>query len=35
MIKLTTHLEAIIKKNGGTSKDWKDIMTMINSRPDE
>jgi hypothetical protein len=35
MNKITSYLEAIIKNNGGTSKEWKDIVSMINSKPDE
>ncbi len=35
MEKVITHLEAILTNNGGKPKDWKDIVRMINSKPDE
>ncbi len=35
MSKLSNFLESIIKSNGGTPNDWKDLSSIINSRPDE
>jgi hypothetical protein len=35
MSKLSTLLETIVKNNGGTPQDWKDVSSIINSRPDE
>lgn len=35
MNQLTTHLNTIIKKNGGSPSEWKDTAAIINSRPDE
>ncbi len=35
MDKVNSRLETIVKKNGGTSKDWKDMIKLINSKPDE
>jgi len=35
MSKLSTFLEKILKNNGGSPQDWKDLSSTINSRPDE
>ncbi len=35
MDKLNYQLESIVKKNGGSSKDWKDLIKSINTKPDE
>ena len=35
MINLGNHLEAIIKQNGATPKNWKDVVSIINTKADE
>ena len=35
MNKLANLMESIVKNNGGTPQDWKDVSSLINSRPDE
>jgi hypothetical protein len=32
---MNSHLESIVKKNGGTGKEWKELIKLINSKPDE
>lgn len=35
MNKLSICLEAILLKNGGTPQDWRDLVNLVNSRPEE
>jgi len=35
MDKINSHLESIVKNNGGTGKVWKDLIRLINSNADE
>jgi len=35
MDKVNSYLESIIKKNGGTGRDWKELVKLINSKPEE
>ena len=35
MDSVNSNLQAIVKNNGGTPKDWRGLAALINSRPDE
>jgi hypothetical protein len=35
MNKINSDLDSIVKNNGGTGKDWKELIKLINSNADE
>jgi hypothetical protein len=33
--KISTLIERILTKNGGTTQDWNELSKIVNTRPDE
>ncbi len=32
---ISTLLQSIVKKNGGEAKDWKQLLSITNTKPEE